>query len=238
MNDLPKQKLREIILQYGRSVCDEPQRCEALLRDYCGQHRKEISVLVSALKERVPTELLASQSTIPHAVLLAQLTQRLRDNLGLAEDAARWAVESWGLALGVISGAETTSNQSPPPEIPQQNVDLRRETESITPFSTSSAVPFQPKTTIESQAQLNSSILSLKEGFIGKHIRRSNRNLFVTNLSILFVLLTTAFLNGRYLYNFFLGPTQITHQTLLSINNPDILLKYYIIAGTLVVNKR
>ncbi len=28
MNDLPRQKLKEIIIQYGRSLCDEPQRCE------------------------------------------------------------------------------------------------------------------------------------------------------------------------------------------------------------------
>jgi hypothetical protein len=112
MNDLPKQKLREIIVQYGRALCDDPQRCEALLRDFCGQYRKEISVLVSALRERVPADLLASQKSTPPVVLLARLTKRLQDNLGLAEDAARWAVESWALALGVISGTESETLRS------------------------------------------------------------------------------------------------------------------------------
>jgi hypothetical protein len=42
MNDLPRQKLRELIVEYGRSLCDDPRRCEALLKDYCGQHKREI----------------------------------------------------------------------------------------------------------------------------------------------------------------------------------------------------
>jgi formylglycine-generating enzyme required for sulfatase activity len=99
MNDLPRQKLREIIDQYGRSLCEDPRRCEALLRDFCGEYRGEISVLVNALKERVVADLLASQDNMPPEVLMVRLTRRLEDNLFIAEDAAIWAVESWALAL-------------------------------------------------------------------------------------------------------------------------------------------
>ncbi|WP_375328730.1 hypothetical protein [Microcystis sp. BLCC-F210] len=122
MNDLPRQKLKEIIIQYGRSLCDEPQRCEGLLRDLCGQYQKEIAVLVGALKERVPADLLASQNSTPAVVFLARLTKKLQDNLGLTEEAARWAVESWALALGVISEADTApvDSSSPPPQVPPQ----------------------------------------------------------------------------------------------------------------------
>ncbi len=102
MNDLPRQKLCEIVGQYGRSLGDDPRRTEALLRDFCGEYKGEIFVLVSALRERVASDLLSLQDGVPHEVLLAQLTKRLQDNLALAEDAARWAVESWALALGVI----------------------------------------------------------------------------------------------------------------------------------------
>ena len=48
MNDLPRQKLREIIVQHGRALCDDPKRCEAFLRDYCGQYGREIFILISA----------------------------------------------------------------------------------------------------------------------------------------------------------------------------------------------
>jgi hypothetical protein len=33
MHDEPSQKLRELIIEYGRSLCDDPRRCEALLKD-------------------------------------------------------------------------------------------------------------------------------------------------------------------------------------------------------------
>jgi hypothetical protein len=120
MNDLPRQKLQEIIVQYGRSLGKDPQRCEGLLRDFCGQHRKEISALVGAVKEGVPTELLSSHKSVPSKILLARLTKRLQDNLALAEEAARWAVESWALALGVISSADIAQPTPAPtsPSIP------------------------------------------------------------------------------------------------------------------------
>jgi hypothetical protein len=77
---------------------------------------------VGALKERVPVDLLASQNSTPPVVFLSRLTKKLQDNLGLAEEAARWAVESWALALGVISEADTApvDSSSPPPQVPPQ----------------------------------------------------------------------------------------------------------------------
>ena len=59
MNDLARQKLVELVARFGPSLVDEPQRSEALLRDLCGELRREIFVLVAALKERVGTDLLA-----------------------------------------------------------------------------------------------------------------------------------------------------------------------------------
>jgi len=106
MNDGVRQQLCDLIATYGRSLCDDPRRCEGLLRDFCGESRREIHVLVGALKARVAADLLASQSGVPRAALFARLTKRLQDDLGLAEDAARWAVESWASALGVRSNAE------------------------------------------------------------------------------------------------------------------------------------
>jgi hypothetical protein len=106
MNDLPRQKLCELIAKYGSSLCDEPLRCEGLLRDFCGEYKGEIHVLVSALKERVAVDLLGSDGRVPQEALFARLNKRLRENLGLAEDAAQWAVESWALALGVISSVQ------------------------------------------------------------------------------------------------------------------------------------
>src|SRR5215210_6693636 len=109
MDDLPRQKLHEIIAEYSRSVCDDARQCEGLLRDLCSGYKRETHVLVSALRERVPHELLnASSSGITKEVTIARLSKRLHDDLAMTEESARWAVESWALALGVISAAEIT----------------------------------------------------------------------------------------------------------------------------------
>jgi len=120
MHDLPRQKLTEIVThrravtaRFGRDVVNDAKLCEALLRDLCGDHRREISVLVAAQKERVAADLLASQAGVPHAVLLTRLTRRLQDNLALTEDAARWAVDSWALALGLPASALESQPRAP-----------------------------------------------------------------------------------------------------------------------------
>jgi hypothetical protein len=111
MDNLPRQKLCELLTTYGRSLCDDPRRCEGLLRDVCGEYKREIHVLVNALKERVVADLLGSRGGVPQEVLFARLSQRLQDNLGLTQDAAAWAIESWALALGVSLNAPANSSQ-------------------------------------------------------------------------------------------------------------------------------
>jgi nitrous oxidase accessory protein NosD len=115
MNSLVREKLREIIDKHGRSLAESPKRCEALLRDYCGQYKREINVLVRALEQRVAADLMNSSKATPAIVLRARLSRRLQDELGLSEESSTWAVDSWALALGVASAqemAEGAGNQS------------------------------------------------------------------------------------------------------------------------------
>ncbi len=61
---------------------------------------------MAALRERVPLDLLAARNSVPSGLLLTRLAKRLEDHLALTEGASRWAVDSWALALGVVSDAE------------------------------------------------------------------------------------------------------------------------------------
>ncbi len=122
MHDLPRQVLCKLLAQHGASLCTDPRRCEALLRDYCGRHKREIFVLISALKERVVTEL--EHATTAPTLLIASLAERLHTNLGLTEEFAWWAVESWALALGVISHPLEMPAAAPKKEIsPSRRAD-------------------------------------------------------------------------------------------------------------------
>jgi hypothetical protein len=106
MNDEPRRTLRELIARHGPGLCSDARRCEGLLRDLCGGHRREVNTLVGALRERVPLDLLASRNSVPTGLLLSRLAKRLEDQLALTADASRWAVDSWALALGVVSEVE------------------------------------------------------------------------------------------------------------------------------------
>ncbi len=111
MNAAPRQKLREIIRQHGQKVIENPRRVENLLRDYCGEYRREISVLTMALEENAVADML-SASVLPRKVMLSRLAQRLCDNLALSESAAHWSIESWAWTFGLISDAELTENEN------------------------------------------------------------------------------------------------------------------------------
>lgn len=111
MNNVPRQTLRELIDKYGPDLCSNAGRCGGLLRDLCGAHRREINILIGALKERVPLDLLAARSAMPRALLLSQLAKRLEDQLAFTEEAARWAVDSWALALGVVTDADVEKRE-------------------------------------------------------------------------------------------------------------------------------
>jgi hypothetical protein len=110
VSSIPSEKLKEILDKNGESLLTNPGRCEGLLKDHCGSHRREISALVGALEERVPMELKSSwQTAMTPEAMRARMVQRLEDNRGLAPDVAGWAVDAWSYALGV--GLERKSDR-------------------------------------------------------------------------------------------------------------------------------
>ena len=118
MNEQARQKLRDLIVHHGPSLCYEPERCKGLLQDACPTSKREIFVLVSALEEQVATDLLAGLGDRSWDAVAGRLARRLVDNRALADHAAFWAVESWALALGVITRAAPSNNSLPPQPSP------------------------------------------------------------------------------------------------------------------------
>jgi len=106
MNNFPRQMLCQLSAKYGKEICSDVRRCQGLLNDLCGSYRREINVLVNAIEESIPLDLLAAANSMPPELLLTRLEKRLEDQTGLTAEAARWAVESWALALDVATDAE------------------------------------------------------------------------------------------------------------------------------------
>lgn len=99
MHQQPPRTLKRLLKQYGQELIDDPRRTEALLRDLCGQHTREIFVLVNAQKQRVPSELRTAPTWMPRQAVYTRLSRMLQTKLAITEDAADWAVLSWAAAL-------------------------------------------------------------------------------------------------------------------------------------------
>jgi len=114
MKDQPRIILKDLIQRYGTSVAQDPSRCEGLLRDTCGTCTREIFVLVSAIRQHVPLDLLAPHHNLPLSLMKGFMIKRLQDELGLSDESARWAVETWAEALGLVDPDNPKEPEIPP----------------------------------------------------------------------------------------------------------------------------
>ncbi len=100
MNDSVSQTLKQLVAQYGNDLCTNRQKLEGLLRDLCGQHRREVNVLVAAVREGVAEQLLNASGKAVDPFLADRLVQRLQEEAGMQHGFAVWGVTAWAEALG------------------------------------------------------------------------------------------------------------------------------------------
>jgi hypothetical protein len=65
-------------------------------------------------------------------------------------------------------------------------------------------------------------------GFIGKQINRTNRNILITNLGILSIPLAIGIIGGQYWQNFFAGPASISGVDLVAIKDIESMKRDYV----------
>jgi Glycine zipper 2TM domain len=93
--------LRSLVDRYGITLLGEAGRLRGLLQDECPQAKREISVLLQALEDRVPQDLLRVHSGEPIGSLSPRLIKRLSDEKAMSPQASRWAVATWAQGLGL-----------------------------------------------------------------------------------------------------------------------------------------
>ena len=92
--DVPRQKLVELLQTHGLDILEDTERCRSWLRYSCPEHKREVNVLLCALDQRVPQDLVGPVSE-------QSLVRRLVDDFALVEEAARWAVNCWAEAVSI-----------------------------------------------------------------------------------------------------------------------------------------
>lgn len=115
LDELVTQKLSEILSKHGRPLLTDAKLCENLLKDYCGAYKEEIALLVFAVRERIPSDLLLSHDGLPRDMLRALLIKRLRKDRSLSEGAARWVLDSWSQAVRTLLREEARREDSESP---------------------------------------------------------------------------------------------------------------------------
>ena len=122
MNDHAAQQLKQLIIEYGRQLVNEPSRVNALLRDLCPKHEREVHVLSAVAQKGLTKVLLQQGDKISAAILLPRLAQRLYDELGTDQTLAYWAVTAWADALGLKIPDGVQAKASAPPQQTQRPV--------------------------------------------------------------------------------------------------------------------
>ena len=116
MNEFPRTKLCEVIKSLGLTserLSTDPKLIKGLLLDLCGQHRREINVLVLALAEGFVEKLTKSQDGSPQ-IRVATAARRFCEEFALTEDAATWGINSWAIALAIVDSPVPVFAPSPP----------------------------------------------------------------------------------------------------------------------------
>lgn len=101
MIDNARITLRKLLEQFGPDLVRDPHRLGALLRDECGEYKREISVILLAIEEEVPDALRGAGGGL--AVTIPRLAKGLQEVRAIDENAARWAVDTWAHALGLAA---------------------------------------------------------------------------------------------------------------------------------------
>jgi len=123
--------LKGLIVKHGLLLIDDPIRLSGLLRDHCGDLKKEINLILFAQKEKVPHDILKISSKIVDNHQFQRFVSKLIDNCGLHETSSIWAVECWIKALGKDSQIIKVQNKVVLTEKPLPNQTPASQSEAL-----------------------------------------------------------------------------------------------------------
>jgi len=119
------QEISGLFAAHGSAV-HENARCRAFLLDILPENKSEVFLLVTAVRQGVVSSLLSDSETANPSTGIWRETHRLIRNCALRLREAKWAVETWALALGVVSPKDL---QGPQPVLGRVDPDLESSVE-------------------------------------------------------------------------------------------------------------
>jgi hypothetical protein len=71
------EKLSEVISTYSISICDDPSRCEAVLRDMLSGNSREVFLLVNALRSGAVKQLILPSAVPNNHIAMENIIKKL-----------------------------------------------------------------------------------------------------------------------------------------------------------------
>ena len=100
MNDTVGAVLKDVLTRHTRAVLDNPRQFENILGEK-PLAKREAAALIATLKERIPQRLLSMPAAGLTTAMVLNFAAQISNEVGLRDDVARWAVETWVSALGL-----------------------------------------------------------------------------------------------------------------------------------------
>ena len=106
----PNQTLEKILTDYEHTVLQNSRKVESLFKDLCyePEYKREVYVLLLALKENIPSELINNQPV--NDMLIMRLIKKLDDAYFIPAQQAQAAIETWAKALNIALPKVEPSN--------------------------------------------------------------------------------------------------------------------------------
>ena len=110
----PSQTLSKILTDYGCNVLQNPRQVEALFKDLCfePEHKREVNLLILALKENIPNELTHHQPV--NDMLVMRLIKKMDDAYFIPAQQAYSTIEMYAKALNIALPSVILSNAVQP----------------------------------------------------------------------------------------------------------------------------
>lgn len=111
--ELTRKNLTKIISGNPRDILNDSKKIKNLLLDLNqGAEKKEVNILCYSLEDKIPLDLIKCNESVPFEIISKQLILRLQNNTGITEELAKWSVETWAIALNIVSSNQLAKNDS------------------------------------------------------------------------------------------------------------------------------
>ncbi|MFA4986523.1 MAG: hypothetical protein WC712_08070 [Candidatus Brocadiia bacterium] len=137
-------KLAEFVATHGNAILGDRHKCMSLLAEHLPSHAPEVKTILAALHAGIPQDLISITNRATAIVMMDVLRLKLAGKERISDAQARWAIESWAIALGIIGHSHTEGRANPFADAKPHGVTKPADTHHQAPVTAVTPAPTGP----------------------------------------------------------------------------------------------